>query len=80
MSRITQVFPIHALEQIIQYIEQADRQFFCNTCDIVYIAAVRIAGEFSYNFENEEMDFSEGNMPRKFGNLKPDLSPASCNL
>ena len=34
-----------------------DRQLICNTCDKVSKAAVRKAGEFTYNFENEEMDF-----------------------
>ena len=61
-------------------IYRADRQLICNTCDEVSNAAVIKTGEFSYNFENEEMDFSEGNMSWRFRNLKPGLSPAGCHL
>ena len=61
-------------------IYRADRQLICNTCDEVSNAAVIKTGEFSYNFENEEMDFSERKMSRRFRNLKPGLSPAGCHL
>ena len=43
-------------------IYSADRKQTCHTCDEVSNAAVRKAGEFSYNFENDEVLFSEGNM------------------
>ena len=61
-------------------IYRADRQLICNTCDEVSNAAVIKTGEFSYNFENEEMDFSERKMSWRFRNLKPGLSPAGCHL
>ena len=35
---------------------RADRQLICNTCAIIK------TGEISYNFENEDMDFSERKM------------------
>ena len=52
-------------------IHRVDRQLIFNICDEVANAAVIKTREFSYNFENEEMDFSEGNMSWRLRKLKP---------
>ena len=52
-------------------IHRVDRQFIFNICNEVANAAVIKTRNFSYNFENEEMDFSEGSMSWRLRKLKP---------
>ena len=49
---------------------RSEKQLVCDICDEASESSVRKAGEFSYNFEAEGVDFKEKNLPQRFRNLK----------